>query len=279
MLWQQSLPKTIWILWLQGLDEAPYVVRKCYESWRERNPGWQVVFLDKGQLAKFGSLDYTADPIARLSNQQLSDLFRLDLLANHGGVWVDATCFCVQPLEEWLLPKMQSGFFAFARPGHDRLLSSWFLAAEQGNHIASKMFTLMKDYWGGGPLRRDSHDFLVRIIARFLQFTPQTRGWWFSRLLSSRLRATPYFALHYGFEKLVREDCQSAEIWGETPKVSADGPHRLYAVGLLSQTTSSVREEIDRREVPVYKMTWKFKGDASVPAGSVLAYLLAKCGD
>ena len=279
MLQRQSLPKTIWILWLQGFDEAPYVVRKCYESWRERNPGWRVVFLDKGKLAKFGSLDYTAYPIARLSNQQISDLFRLDLLANHGGVWVDATCFCVQPLEEWLPSKMQSGFFAFDRPGRDRIVSNWFLAAEPGNYIASKMFAFMKDYWGSRPLRRDSRNFLVRIIARFLRFTPQTRGWWFSRLMRGRLGATPYFAFHYAFEKLVREDCQCAEMWGETPKVSADGPHRLHAIGLLSQAPSSVREEIDRREVPVYKMTWKFKGDAPVPTDSVLAYLLAKCGD
>jgi hypothetical protein len=277
MLQPASLPKTVWILWLQGLDEAPYVVRKCYESWCERNPGWRIIFLNEELLANFGSVDYTSGHIGRLSSQQVSDLVRLDLLANHGGVWVDATCFCVRPLEEWLFPKMESGFFAFDRPGHDRIISSWFLAAESGNHIASKMFTFMSDYWNSQSVRRDNRNLLVRLFTRPLSVSPQTRGWWFSHLFRNHLGASPYFAFHYAFEKLIREDAECAEIWSHTPKVSADGPHRLYTAGLLSQTTDSVRQEIDHREIPVYKVAWKFK-ESTVPSGSVLAYLLDTCG-
>jgi hypothetical protein len=274
MVKSASLPRTIWFLWLQGLDEAPYVVRKCYESWGERNPGWRVVLLNRELLANFGSLDYTAGPMAGLSNQQVSDLLRLDLLANHGGVWVDATCFCVQPLDDWLIAKMNSGFFAFDRPGRDRIISSWFLAAEPGNHFVSEMFALMRDYWDHEPVRRDDRNLIVRVLARLLKVSHRTRSWWFSNLLRNRLGASPYFALHYGFEKLVREDRECGEIWRRTPKVSAAGPHRLYAAGLLSQTTHSVRDAIDRREVPVYKITWKFRDASAVPSGSVLAYLL-----
>src|ERR1022692_2049355 len=102
MVQSTSLPKIIWILWLQGIDNAPYVVRRCYESWVERNPGWRVVFLDGQLLAKFASLDYVFGDFGGLSIQHAADMLRLDLLANHGGVWVDATCFCVRPLDEWL---------------------------------------------------------------------------------------------------------------------------------------------------------------------------------
>jgi Capsular polysaccharide synthesis protein len=37
---------TIWMLWLQGWDNAPAIVRACLESWRGRNPGWRVEALD-----------------------------------------------------------------------------------------------------------------------------------------------------------------------------------------------------------------------------------------
>ena len=273
MLQLASVPKTIWILWFQGIDKAPYVVRKCYESWVKRNPGWRVIFLDERLLANVGSVDYTAGKVGGLSRQHASDMLRLDLLAHHGGVWVDATCFCVRPLDEWLFSKMESGFFAFDRPGWDRVMSSWFLAAEPGNRLISQMFTFMRSYWDSSPVRRDDRDQVVRILTRLLQVSPQTRSWWFSYLLRERMGATPYFALHYGFEKLIREDPECGQIWSRTPKISAYGPHRLFAVGLLSRATDSVRAEIDRREVPIYKTTWRLK-DSAVPRGTVLAYLL-----
>jgi hypothetical protein len=273
MLQPASLPKTIWILWFQGIHNAPYVVRKCYESWVERNPGWQVRFIDEHQLTNVGSMDYTAGEVRSLSRQHASDLLRLDLLTNHGGVWVDATCFCMLPLDEWLFPYMESGFFAFDRPGRDRIMSSWFLAAEPGNHLVSHMFTFMPSYWISSRVRRDSRDPLVWILTQLLQVSPQTRGWWFSHLLRDRLGMIPYYAVHYGFEKLIREDPECGQIWSHTPKISADGPHRLFAAGLLSPATDSVRAEIDRREVPVYKTTWKLE-DSTIPSGSVLGYLL-----
>lgn len=271
-----SLPKTIWILWFQGIEKAPYLVRKCYESWVECNPGWRIVFLDERLVANFGSLDYTVGALGGLSRNHAADMLRLDLLTSHGGVWVDATCFCIRPLDEWLFSKMESGFFAFDRPGRDRVMSSWFLAAESGNHLVSHMFTFMRNYWDSSSIRRNDRDLLVRIFTRFLQVSPQTRGLWFSDLLKERIGMSPYFILHYGFEKLIREDPECRQIWSRTPKISADGPHRLIAAGLLSQATDSVRAQIDRRQVPMYKLTWKLK-DSAVPSGSVLAYLLDTC--
>jgi hypothetical protein len=218
-------------------------------------------------------MDYAAEEVSRLSMQQASDMLRLDLLANHGGVWVDATCFCVQPLDEWLFSKMESGFFAFDRPGRDRIMSSWFLAAEPGNYLISKMFIFMRSYWISFPVHRDNRNQVVRIFTRVLQYFSQTRNWWFSRLLRERMGATPYFALHYGFEKLIKEDPECGRIWSRTPKVSADGPHHLFAAGLLSPVTASMRTEIDCREVPVYKTTWKLN-NSPIPSDSLLAYVL-----
>jgi mannosyltransferase OCH1-like enzyme len=88
-----GIPKVVWFLWLQGLDNAPYVVRKCYESWVARNPSWRIISLDAATAQEFASVDYSSANLSKLSYQHRADLLRLDLLAHHGGVWVDATCF------------------------------------------------------------------------------------------------------------------------------------------------------------------------------------------
>jgi hypothetical protein len=268
-----TLPKTIWFLWFQGLENAPLVVRKCHESWVARNPGWRVITLDDASLPEYASVDYSTGIIGGLTMQQKSDLIRMDLLSHHGGVWADATCFCVQPLDDWLVQKMESGFFAFHRPRPSRIISSWLLAAEPGNILATRMFEGLLGYWGKHGFRNRQWPLPLKVLTRVLQRSPRTRGWWFSPVIADGLRLSPYYAIMYMFEKLVSEDPDCARAWRDTPKVSAGPPHRLYRAGLLSPVTPELRAEIDRREVPAYKTAWNL-GQGGVPAGSVLGYLL-----
>jgi hypothetical protein len=265
------VPKTIWFVWFQGLDRAPEVVRRCYESWLTRNPDWELVTLDETSLPGVASLDYTHGTLAGQSPNHRADVLRLELLARYGGVWADATCFCVQPLDDWLPAKMRSGFFAFARPRGSRLLSSWFLAARPGNLLVERLLELMGPYSCRHAFREDSR--LRALLSRHLDVSPRRRAWWFSPWVRDVLRIAPYFAFHYGFEKLVREDPEVARIWDSTPKVSADGPHRLLRNGLLEPVSPSTRAEIDRRATAVYKLSWKL-GGRSIPPNSALAYVL-----
>lgn len=269
---EAGIPRTIWFVWFQGLARAPYVVRKCHESWVTRNPSWRVVNLDQDALPAVTSLDYTSGHLATLSRQHQADLLRLDLLTHHGGVWADATCFCVQPLEAWLIPRIESGFFAFHRPRPDRIISNWFLAAQPGNVLVSRLFDWMLAYWRDHSFRTDERQLLVKVLTRLLRGSSRTRRWWFSRLLRDWLAVSPYFAFTYGFERLVGEDPECGAVWRRTPKVSAVGPHHLYRAGLLLPPSAALRSEIDRREVPVYKTAWNLPGQG-IPPGSALGYL------
>ena len=83
-----TIPKKIWFLWLQGFDNAPLEVKECYESWVRLNPGWEVVFMDESDIAA-----YITVPKWRVAKYVLSELLRINLLAKYGGVWADATCY------------------------------------------------------------------------------------------------------------------------------------------------------------------------------------------
>ncbi|OQX73377.1 MAG: hypothetical protein B6D64_13895, partial [Bacteroidetes bacterium 4484_276] len=98
-----NIPKIIWILWLQGFEDAPDVVKRCLASWKKHNPTWKINLLDETNIKQF--IDVHAiigRNYKEISKQALSDVIRINLLSKFGGVWTDATCFCCKPLDEWL---------------------------------------------------------------------------------------------------------------------------------------------------------------------------------
>lgn len=107
----------LYILWFQGFDKAPDVVKWCVHSWKRYNPTWNIVLLDDTNLHEY--VDVKVDN---------SDIVRMLLLRN-GGLWVDATVFCHKPLDDWLPAYTTSGFFAFTP------MSTWFMYAEKGHPL------------------------------------------------------------------------------------------------------------------------------------------------
>lgn len=138
--------KTIHMLWFQGMDAAPELVRLNAGRWRDLNPGWKLNILDRA-----GALAYLPDPIShtrRLSRQALSDILRINLLLREGGVWTDATVFPVSPLDDWLPARLgNEGIFAFSNPGPDRELSSWFLSSAPGAELCSRWKAAIDTFW------------------------------------------------------------------------------------------------------------------------------------
>jgi hypothetical protein len=268
-----NLPKIIWFCWLQGIDQSPYVVRKCHESWMRMNPGWEVRVLDQSAADRLTTLDFSTGNLSQLGPAHRSDLVRLSLLTTSGGVWADATCFCVQPLDAWLPSMMRSGFFAFAHPGRDRVLSNWFIASEAGNHLTSQFYTTLLDYWGNHRFRNEERERVIFVLSRLLNRSPRAALLWLSRPVRDWLAIYPYFAAHYVFHQVTTRDPRCAKIWRETPTVSADGPLRLHLSGLTSDASAELRAEIDRRAIPVYKLNWRLS-EEKIRAESVLGYLL-----
>lgn len=217
--------KVIWTLWFQGWDSAPNLVKACLESWKSHNPDWEIRALDADNLQDFltADSDKVLPPFDDVPLAAKSDLVRIALLRKFGGVWVDATLYCLRPLDEWLPAVMQSGFFAFARPKPDRLLSSWFLAAESNHRIITHWFDACHFYWHG---RTEHHH---------------------------------YFWFHYLFEDIYKSQSIVKRLWDETPKISADLPLFMvpYAERLNSPPTLEDYRVLHGDRTPVLKLTHK----------------------
>ena len=86
------IPKNIFLLWLQGWDNAEWLNKQVAESWELNNPGWNIHYIDFKNLKDYvNDIDYIYDDTKNISPQAKSDIIRLSLLKNHGGVWADAT--------------------------------------------------------------------------------------------------------------------------------------------------------------------------------------------
>ncbi len=267
------MPRVVWFCWLQGMAGAPYIVRRCHESWARRNPAWLVEVIDRERAEELSGLDLTSGRLAGLSKNHQSDLLRLALLSRRGGVWVDSTCYCTQPLDAWLPPLLGSGFFAFANPGNDRVLASWFLASEPQHLLTSRLYELLLDHWGNHRFHHNGRHDLLRRLARTFNTSPDRTLLWFLDEVRNGLAVTPYYALHYLFHQLTTFDPECRELWEATPKVSANGPHRIAARGPAADV-GPLRAEIDARRMPLYKLNWRVREDSITP-GSALGYLLA----
>jgi hypothetical protein len=231
----------IWMLWLQGWHDAPEIVSACRRTWERHNPSWDVYALSRETIHEFIDIrDLVATgALEHVPPEALSDIIRIRLLERHGGVWVDGTAYCNMPLDAWLPAASPEGFFAFARPGPDRMVSSWFLGAGPGNYIISGWARLTRNYWRG------------------------------------RLARHHYFWFHYLFAEAYQQDAEVRRIWDATPKISADGPHYFtpYETKLLGPISDGDKSVIRRGTISVFKLTHKY--DASTVADkSALNYLI-----
>ena len=268
-----KLPKTLYMLWLQGWDHTPKVVAECRRSWEYHNPGWRIVLLDEHNLFDHVDQDDFAGLPEDMSPASMSDVVRVHLL-KHGGVWVDATCFCCMPLDDWIHEHMGSGFFAFDRPGKDRMISTWFLAAVPGNELIDIFGRATRRYWRGNPGLRPIEQasridsLLTRPRIRRLMIE---RSWlWHSFLVKKVFRVYSYFWVHFLFGTCYRRKRQFRAVWDRTPKVSALIPHRLLHHGLGKPLSAGLKLEIARRYSPLYKLSWRLDGDP--PPGVRLEY-------
>lgn len=145
--------KRIWVFWWSGEATAPPIVRACIKSIRANAAGREVVVLDSSnygayvQLPKFLIEKHEKKLIG---HAHFSDVIRLSLLAQYGGVWIDATVFLSQPLPEKLYTDR---FYTLKTADNNALYYSksrwcgYFLAGSSSFLLFSFVRDMLLTYW------------------------------------------------------------------------------------------------------------------------------------
>lgn len=213
----KHIPKKIWIYWDKGWDKAPALAQICSESWKIKNPDWNIALIDDKMTKVLLDIDWIEKK--NLSPQSKSDIIRINLLYKHGGVWVDSTTLCITPLTEWLPPLMQSGFFAFPDTNRDRSIQSWFIASTKNHIILEKWREIINIYWKKNPIIKH------------------------------------YFWLHYLFDLIIirNETCRHA--WAITPKLSPRGPHIIKRILTNNNFPEPIEDDLNLDAIPLLKFS------------------------
>lgn len=225
----RAIPRIVYIYWDKGETAAPQIVRECIASWRRHNPGWDVHVLSAKDACDIAGLP--AEMMGSLPVQSFADLLRLRLLRKTGGVWADATLYCVTPLDHWLPALAQRGFFAFSWteadrwmiwPNVRRRLTNWFLASEaQGTVIAT---------W-------EAH------ASSYFQN-----------------RATPhtYYWPHFMIDWLYLRHRAFRLALDASPQLGAYAPHLVHDCVTRDESDDAVKALLRAEVVPVQKLRWNW---------------------
>ena len=145
----------IWICWFQGIEKAPDIVKKCYESINKTLSNKEIILITKENIFDYVNFpDFIVKKWNKgiITDTHMSDLLRLELLDKYGGLWLDATVFC--STDEKNIPKylFDSDLFLYQtlKPGRDGTqlyISSWLISAKTNNKIIEATKYMLYEYW------------------------------------------------------------------------------------------------------------------------------------
>lgn len=143
----------IWVFWWQGIDNAPDVVKRCIDN----------IIINKGNhrviiISKYNYNDYIDIPnyiLEKVGNGSItlthfSDIIRTMLLADHGGIWIDATVFITKEF-----PKEIYNYSFYSNKievNNDEYISqgkwsAFFLCCSRKNLLACFTRDVLLAYW------------------------------------------------------------------------------------------------------------------------------------
>lgn len=142
----------VWFFWMQGIEEAPDVVRICLKSLKKYLIDKDIVVLDGSNIHDYVVLpDFINAKHEKgiISHAKFSDLLRLELLIKYGGTWIDSTVLCSDA--HYPSELLDSDLFVFQRfrKGTKTFggLSNWFITSCTNNIILLILRDLLYEYW------------------------------------------------------------------------------------------------------------------------------------
>jgi len=203
------LSKKIWLLWLQGWDKCGWLNKEVLNSWKINNLDFEIHLISLDNIKDYvNDIDYIFDPSKKISNPAKSDIIRLSLLKNHGGVWADATLLCMQPLFSWVHEAVEkSGLWMYH--GYGNSCACWFIVAEKNGYMISKWKEACDNYWKG---RTEAHHYN-----------------WMDLL----------------FKNLIETDDKFKELWLKTPYVYCEdfgGSHSLCHIDNMTEHNQLLKD-------------------------------------
>ena len=215
--------RIIWMCWLQGMDNAPEIVKRCVDSVKRNMPNYEVRVLTAENMYEYVTLP---EHIVRkykngtITFTHFSDILRTALLVQHGGIWLDATVLLTDALPTHMTDAplfflQRSKLQAIPHMG-----SSWFIVAHKGNAVLRRVLELLSAYW-----KREN-------------------------------TLWDYYLFHLFFYLVIAKNSQGIEVQKVIPYLPNVDAHTLQ-FSLFNEYDEQIWRQTTSRS-PIHKLTWKF---------------------
>lgn len=160
----------IWICWWQGEEFLDELTSSCIHSIRKHANGHEVVLITKSNYSDYVNIpSYIMDKFDNgiITFTQFSDILRMTLLNNHGGLWLDATMLVVKDIPEEVFESrlftrkgVKYGFYV-----SNCLWTGFFMAGSAHSILFDYMNKMFFEYWKRENLLIDYYliDYLIRL--------------------------------------------------------------------------------------------------------------------
>ena len=232
-----DMSNTIWVCWLQGFENAPKLVSKCYKRLLQMSNSHPVIAIDLNNIKKYIDIpDYILDKYSRklISNTHFADIIRIMLLAKYGGLWIDSTCWFTDKVPEYYF---KYPFFVFQSPfvfyQGPRIASNWLIGSSPNNDLILCLEYYLLDWW------------------------------------KHNNSPTDYFLMHYLMTHAIFKNLDTFKIWEKLDYYDNITPHLLQH----EYTTKYTKERYDYicQKSPIHKLSYKYN---YVIENSMLDYIL-----
>ena len=220
-------PNIIWTCWLQGEENAPPIVRACLNSIRLHNPDKTVIVITAENLSTYIDIpDYILKKWHQgiITNTHFSDILRVCLLYQYGGIWLDATVFLGAAIPDAIL---KAPFFAYHSRTFLRIFpkvygaNSWCLVSPEKHPLMSGMRLLLFTYW--------QHE----------------------------NQLCHYFLYHLFFDLMVENNDFCRQLWDEVPLYYDDEKIEALYENLQQKFGKRLYNKIIK-ESPIQKLSYKY---------------------
>lgn len=149
----KDIPNIIWVCWWQGLENAPEIVKLCFKQIKKFAGKKEVILITQDNYQDYVSIpDYIIKKLEQgiISITHFSDVLRVNLLSQNGGIWIDATCLLTANIFEDFTPE----FYTVKLPHNDNEIcvsdGKWcifFMASSKENVLFKFLSDFYNEYW------------------------------------------------------------------------------------------------------------------------------------
>lgn len=205
-------PKIIWQFWDNPVGKTtPGIVKASLESVEKFKGDFEHKILNNSTFENYSDLPgFVLDKFKKgqIDYTHFSDLLRLNLLKNHGGIWLDATGYMTNFVPEYILDE---DFFVFLTDESSRFpysfVQSCFIRAKKGSFLCEAWHEMSVEYW------------------------------------KTETKKLEYFQIHLMFRALVEQNPTAKDLFKKMPHCSESETHQL-ARKLLQQYDAIEWEKI-----------------------------------